>query len=223
MAKIKQKNTASFTEAKFPYTNKPGSLRKLLKAIPTKPKPPKFDTQLLKSWGFRDGNDYSMVRVLKAVDLLNEKNEPNESYSQFMSLDRGARILGAEIRRLYAPLFNAAHKPYDETADKLKNLFNIHSGGGERGLELQMQTFKALCESASFDPISPVSGSTAVNSAVVATAANAIGASGPTGQPTVNINLHIHLPENKTRRDYTDIIEDIGRYIFGRTNEDRRE
>jgi hypothetical protein len=32
----------------------------------------------------------------------------------------------------------------------------------------------------------------------------------------VHIDLHIHLPENKSRRDYEAIIEDIGRYIYGK-------
>src|SRR5437588_2250998 len=151
MAGKKHAEAAASTEARFPYTNKPGSLRKLLKEIPTKPKPSKFDRTLLQSWGFRDANDHSMVRVLKAVNLLSGSNEPTAAYLQFMNLDGGPRVLGTEIKRLYAPLFTASHKPYEETPEKLKNLFNIHSGGGERALEYQMQTFKALCESASFD------------------------------------------------------------------------
>jgi hypothetical protein len=66
------------TTPKFPYTTKPASLRRLLKDIPKKPKPPKFDMDLLRSWGFSDKNDHSMLRVLKAVNLLNDKNEPTE-------------------------------------------------------------------------------------------------------------------------------------------------
>jgi hypothetical protein len=64
-------------------------------------------------------------------------------------------------------------------------------------------------------------------SATLAGAANVAtnpgGAALAPSQPIVNINLHIHLPENKSRRDYETIIEDIGRYIFGRVNGDRRE
>lgn len=76
------------TSPKFPYTTKPTSLRRLLKEIPKRPKPAKFDTDLLKSWGFTDANDYSMLRVLKTVNLLNEKNEPTELYSQWMLVPR---------------------------------------------------------------------------------------------------------------------------------------
>jgi hypothetical protein len=223
MAKSKQTKSAAATVAAFPYTNKPGSLRKLLKEIPLKPRPPKFDLQLLKSWGYKDGNDYSMLRVLKAVNLLNDKNEPTQTYTQFMNMDGGAAVLGVEVKELYAPMFIASHKPYEENTEKLKNLLNIHSGGGDRSLELQMQTFKALCESASFEPIAAVATGGAIGLAAASAGALPSPAGIVPGQPIVNINLHIHLPENKSRRDYETIIEDIGRYIFGRINGDRRE
>src|SRR6266571_5051171 len=87
------KNKRAETEPKFPYTTKPSSLRRLLKEIPTKPKPPRFDKELLRSWGFTDANDYSMLRVLKAVGVLNDKNEPTDIYSKFMQLDGGAAAL----------------------------------------------------------------------------------------------------------------------------------
>jgi hypothetical protein len=164
-----------------------------------------------------------MLRVLKAVNLLNDKNEPTQTYSQFMSMDGGAAVLGVELKRLYAPLFIASHKPYEENTEKLKNLLNIHSGGGDRSLELQMQTFKALCESALFEPNTAVATGGSIGLAASNTGALLTPAGTVPGQPIVNINLHIHLPENKTRRDYETIIEDIGRYIFGRANGDRRE
>ena len=34
--------------------------------------------------------------------------------------------------------------------------------------------------------------------------------------PPMQIDLHIHLPENKTTRDYEAIIQDIAKYIYGR-------
>jgi hypothetical protein len=215
---------AATTTPKFPYTTKPASLRRLLKEIPKKPKPPKFDKDLLKSWGFGDTNDLTMLRVLKAINLLNDKNEPTDLYSQFMRLDTGARAIAPEIRRVYAPMFQASHTPFNESNEFLQNLFNIHSGGGDRALDQQIQTFKALCENAVFDGTAdPI----AVNASQGGQSSNA-GASvtapqGGAEGPIVNINLHIHLPENKSRRDYEDIIEDIGRYIFGRQPNDRRD
>jgi len=209
------------SEAKFPYTTKPASLRRLLKEIPKKPKPSRFDRDLLRSWSFGDTNDQTMLRVLKAVALLNDRNEPTELYSRFMNMDEGAKALGPEVKRVYAPLFEASLSPFQESNERLKNLFNIHSGGGDRSLDFQIQTFKALCENASFDQAS--SSASVVQASGVGVAAGTSASSGPMSGPVVNINLHIHLPENKSRRDYEDIIEDIGRYIFGREGGVRRD
>lgn len=216
-----KKVDAAKTRPRFPYTTKPASLRRFLKEIPKKPRPPKFDMDLLKSWGFSDANDYSMLRVLKAVNLLNDKNEPTELYGRFMSIDGGAAVLGPEIRRVYASMFQASHTPYSENTEKLQNLFNIHSGGGERTLDQQIQTFKALCENASFDQTASTIG--VPGAPADRTPTQGLTGAGPNTPPVININLHIHLPENKTRRDYEDIIEDIGRHIFGRTIGDRSD
>lgn len=221
---VKKDEAAPKTEPKFPYTNKPGSLRRFLKEIPKKPKPNKIDKSLLQSWGYTDGNDYSMVRVLKAVDLIDGSNQPTERYAQFMHPDDGGKALGSEVRRVYAPLFQASHTPHTESAEKLKTLFNIHSGGGEATIEYQIGTFKALAENANLAAeASASSGTTQQTHPLQGSAANSSDILNAARGPAININLHIHLPENKTRRDYEDIIEDIGRYIFGRNSGANRE
>jgi hypothetical protein len=206
------------SEPKFPYTTKPSSLRRLLQEIPKRPKPQKFDKDLLKSWGFGDTNDYTMLRVLKALGLLNSSNEPTELYSRYMQLGSGPAALADTIRRIYQPLFQASYTPYKESTEKLQNLFNIHSGGGRSALDQQIQTFKALCENTSFESAAPLQQQVTIDPSGPQTTAQ--GDLGPNA-PVVHINLHIHLPENKTRRDYEAIIEDVGRYIFGRQPTER--
>jgi hypothetical protein len=215
-----KKRVKADTEPKFPYTTKPSSLRRLLQDIPKKPRPPKFDKSLLRAWGFTDANDYSMLRVLKSVGLLNANNEPT-LYSRYMHLEGGAVALAEPLRRIYEPLFHASHAPYKESNDRLQNLFNIHSGSGERALEQQIQTFKALAENTVFD------GANVAPSAETGSSPSNVTVQGrpmiSNGSPVVHIDLHIHLPENKSRRDYEAIIEDIGRFIFGRESEHRNE
>jgi len=78
-----------------------------------------------------------------------------------------------------------------------------------------MQTFKALCEFATFGgtPMGMSGGTPNGPSA----GSNGAG-TGVDGRliPPVQIDLHIHLPENKTTRDYEAIIQDIAKYIYGR-------
>jgi hypothetical protein len=207
------------SEPIFPYTNKPASLRKFLQLIPQKPRPSKVDKTLMQSWGFRDTNDLSILRVLKAIGLLSQSNEPTPLYTNFMSLNGGAAALAQPVKDLYSSLFGATHAPYKETADSLKNLFNIHSGGSPTTLDLQIQTFKALAESTTFDVDLAAAPAARQLAGVSPSASNPAFSSNGHSDVPVHINLHIHLPENKSRRDYEAIIEDIGRYIYGRKSE----
>jgi len=208
------KSDKATTEPVFPYTNKPGSLRRFLEEIPKRPKPAKFNRDSLRSWGFNDSNDLSILRVLRTIKLLNTDNEPSDVYTAFMNINGGAAALAKPMREVYAQLFVAHHTPYKEGNDVLKNLFNIHSGGSESTLELQIQTFKALAEHTSFDEVPRIGNPGPGKEAILEKQKTSEGGG---LQTPIHINLHIHLPENKLRRDYEAIIEDIGRYIFGRT------
>lgn len=215
MAK-KVAKSAQSGDPKFAYTTAPSVLRKLLKEIPKRPKPPRIDEDTLQSWGIaKGGNALTAVRVLKKLGLLSTSGEPQDSYVDFMKQGTGPKALAARIKDHYRVLFDNSHSPQTESTDALKNLFNIHSGGGESTLDLQMQTFKALCEHADF-----------MSGATVAGASNSSNDGGSEqsrssrdglpGLPPIKIDLHIHLPENKSTRDYEAIIQDIAKYIYGR-------
>lgn len=200
--------------AAFPYTQRPGGLRRFLGEVPKRPRPTKVNTEMLASWGLTGGQNYTVVRVLKAVGLLNDNNEPNDNYVAFMRAGTGPAVLAQLVKRTYAPLFEATHQPYRASAENLRNLFNIHSGGAS--IELQIQTFKALCDSADFEA-AEAKGTAVIEGAASTVGAGAAAGSSPTGGggPTVHVDLHIHLPPGKSSRDYQYIIQDIARYLYG--------
>jgi hypothetical protein len=184
--------------------------------VPNRPKPPKVNPGLLKSWGLTDSNATTIPRVLKALGLLASNGDVTSYYEAFMQPSTGPAVLGTRVRELYSPLFQASHHPYKENHEELKRLFHIHSGGSAATINFQMQTFKALCEFSTFDG-PPVA---------VATAALGIAPESPRlpggassngdirGALGIHIDLHIHLPENKAARDYEAIIQDIAKYIY---------
>ncbi|MEX2286322.1 MAG: DUF5343 domain-containing protein [Planctomycetaceae bacterium] len=215
MAKKQLKKSATTAEPKFPYTPAANSLRKFLKDMPNKPKPPKVTAELLKSWGLTSSNDRNVIGILKKLDFLDPSGVPTQNYEAFMHKGTGPATMGAQLKRVYSPLFQASHRPHEDRQEDLKRLFNIHSGGSEGTINFQIQTFKTLCEFASFDQ--PGLGTQPITNgqATAATVGHAtISASVGTGVPTIHIDLHIHLPENKTTRDYEAIIQDIARYIY---------
>lgn len=208
MAEKKEATTSG--KPKFPYATKPNSIRRFLELVPKKPKPPKVNTALLKAWGLKSTNDASIIRVLKSLGLVSSTNEPTEMYVEFMKPDVGPAVLAQAIRTEWAPLFQASHEPHKEDDETLRNYFNIHSGGSESTISYQIQSFKAVCDHADFGASTPATAApVAVGSGPVTDTREANG-------PTLHIDLHIHLPENKSRRDYEYIFEDIARYLLGR-------
>jgi uncharacterized protein DUF5343 len=208
----------------LPYTQTPGALRRFLAEVPKRPRPPRVNMDLLRSWGIRDTNANSIIRVLRAVDLIGSNSEPTPTYEEFMKLNTGPFALGAKVRQVYQKLFDASREPYKEDVDSLRNLFNIHSGGAPNTINFQIQTFKALADYSRFD-------GSAVEAGAAPQRSDAIAGSRPSGSETsgqtaIHIDLHIHLPENKSRRDYEYMFEDIARYIYGRSvggNRDEHE
>jgi len=129
----------------------------------------------------------------------------------------GPGVLGQLVRQTYAALFEAALQPCRESPENLRNLFNIHSGG--RTIDLQIQTFKALCDSSSFDGIPSTGTSVKFLGPDAAVGAPGVPGRGVVGPP-LHIDLHIHLPPGKTSRDYQYIIQDIARYLYGAAGEE---
>jgi hypothetical protein len=210
------KKTEESGEPRFPYTTLPNVLRRLLAEIPKRPKPAKLTLETLKAWSVSsDGNARTAIRVVRTLGLLGQAGEPTNDYAEFMKTGAGPALLAQRIKEVYRPLFESAIAPQNESDDELRKLFNIHSGGGERVMRLQIQTFKALSEHATFDAL--VAGQGAGTKAVPgAEARDGTVAGAAMCLPPVQIDLHIHLPENKTTREYEAIIQDIAKYIYGR-------
>jgi|HubBroStandDraft_2_1064218.scaffolds.fasta_scaffold04111_4 hypothetical protein len=202
-------------EPKFPYTTEPKSLRRLLAEIPKRPKPPKVTMDTLKAWDVsKNNNATTAIGVLKKLGLLSQSGEPTNLYVEFMKTGSGPAVLAERIKDTYRVLFENSHAPQSERDEELRKLFNIHSGGGGDAMRLQVQTFKALSEYANF---SAPGGSVTPTDGARLDAGRASGV-GQSEQrlPPIQVDLHIHLPENKTSRDYEAIIQDIARYIYGR-------
>lgn len=211
------KKNAESGEPKFPYTTEPKALRRLLTEVPKRPKPPRVTMDTLKAWNVSSNNNArTAINVLKKIGLLGQGGEPTNVYVEFMKKDVGPAALAERIKDVYKVLFDNSLAPQNDTDDDLRNLFNIHSGGGEDAMRLQVQTFKALSEYAKFD-----TGSGAPKGDAARDGADPAGAGRDSGQglPPIQVDLHIHLPENKTTRDYEAIIQDIARYIYGRNIE----
>jgi hypothetical protein len=209
--KTKQTPKGTNTKPKFPYTTTIGALRKILEEIPKRPKPSAFNFALINTWGIKDNNARTVFGVIKAIGLIDNGDNPTSHYVDYMKNDTGAVSLGNRIKETNSQLFQTSHEPHRESQENLRNFFNIHSGGSQAIINLQIQTFKTLSEFADFSG-QGTSSQQASNPSAASASQSPSGNS--TNGPTISINLHIHLPETKSRADYEEIIKDIAKYIY---------
>ncbi len=207
--KVVKKEKDNSSEPKYPYTVAPKTLRNFLELVPGKPKPPKVTTSTLKTWGFKSGNDASILRVLKDINLLSSSGEPTQDYADYMKNVTGAAVLGKLIKSCYQTLFQNITNPEKASNDELRNFFNINSGGSERTIQLQVDTFKALSAYATFGDTDPLNSDDYTSDSVEV-------GSNRNLSPAIRIDLHIHLPDNKTKADYDSIIESISNHLYGK-------
>jgi len=201
-------------EPAYPYTTVPNSLRRFLELVPQKPKPPKVNGDTLKVWGLKNSNDQSILRVLKKLDLLSSNGDTAATYAEFMRPDIGASVLGQKIKSVYSKLFENVANPGTASTEELTSFFNIHSGGGEKTIRFQIDTFKALAAYATFGQSDPLQSSE--TSLENGSESSGVRTGGMT-LPAIRIDLHIHLPENKSKSDYDAIMESIANHLYKRT------
>jgi hypothetical protein len=91
--------------------------------------------------------------------------------------------------------------------EELRSFFNINSGGSESTIKFQIDTFKALASYATFGETDPLDQKEDAQNGGQGT--NNYG-----NIPTIRIDLHIHLPENKTKADYDAIIESLANHLY---------
>ena len=202
---------SSGSKPKFPYTITIGALRKVLQEIPKRPRPSSFNFALINTWGIKDNNARTAIAVIKDLGLVDGADTPTSHYVDYMKNETGPISLATRIREIYNQLFQTSHEPYKDTQENLRNFFNIHSGGSERTIDYQIQTFKTLCEFADF---SGQPGHNNIDSPSERINLGSQGNKNNNSGPIININLHIHLPETKSRADYEEIIKDIAKYIY---------
>lgn len=158
------------------------------------------------------------LRVLKKLGLLGSAGETTTLYAEFMRKETGAAALGRAIGRVYAQLFENVTSPEKASNDELTNFFNIYSGGSEGTIKFQIDTFKALAVYATFGDADPLENPEKGDANDAPEGAIGRRPSRTSGEPAIRIDLHIHLPENKSKSDYDAIIESIATHLYKRSS-----
>jgi hypothetical protein len=187
----------------FAYTVVPSTLRTFMKGIPTNAVPPRVSEKYLKSIGMKASNDTSIIRVLKFVGLLDSSGVPTAEYKSFRDKTRGPAILADLTRKAYAELYSTYEDAQYRSDEELKNFFRPHTTLGDQVVTYQVGTFKALTEFADFKA-TPAARSASIGPATPETYL----------EPSIHLNLQIHLPDSKDPATYDMIFQAIAKHLL---------
>ena len=175
------------------YTTKPTSLAKFLDHIQTAGVPPKVNGAYLKSVGFRDSNDTSVIRVLKSVGFVDAAGTPTPSWRAYRDRSKGRAVLGEAVKRAYRDLFETYPDADRKDTEALRNFFSAHSTAGNEALALAVRTFKALAGGADFEGPTESPESEPVV-AVQESPLPTLQVGSHAVRPTIAVNVELHLP-----------------------------
>ena len=183
------------------YTTIPGNIPKLLDAIQAAGVPPRVTVEFLKTLGFKSSNDRNLIRILKAIEFLDDNGVPTARYREFRDRSKGAGVLADALRFAYEDLFLAHTKAQELSTDKLKGIIATKTSKGDRVVSEIARTFQALAKKADFSA-SP--SSTAPGPEEKPETPTTPGAGRPPDEPTAraprpaghsfHYNIQIHLP-----------------------------
>jgi Family of unknown function (DUF5343) len=203
---------------KAPYTPNPAAIPRFLAVIQTTGQPDKVDGKYLRSVGFKSGNDNYLPGVFKTIGFLDPQGKPTDMWSAYRDKDRGKGVLASAIRRGYSELFKTYPDAYRKDNEALRNFFTIHNEKlGESTLALVVATFKRLCDNADFDRSADDGGAPApaaphVVPPVVVTPPTVT--TGRFGEPSVNINIELHLPPTEDASIYEKLFAALRKHLL---------
>lgn len=192
-------------------------------AIITAKAPERFTQKFLQQLEFTSSNDRLFIGVLKGLGFIDESSTPRQRYYDFLDQTQSGVVLAEAIREAYSDLYSLNKKAHLMSVDEIKNKFRSLTQGqkSENVVGLMANTFKALCEYATWD----------VGAETIKTETNEIPKDAQTansGQqkienesiknksisPTLHYNIQIHLPESRDPAVFDAIFRSLREHLL---------
>ena len=198
-----------------PYSTDPGSVIRFLERIPGSGVPEKVTLKYLPSVGFKSTNHRPIIRFLKTLGFLDTTGVPTQVWRDYRNKKNGPTVLAAAIRQAYSDLFNVYPDAERQDTEAIHNFFASNSDLAEGTLLLAVRLFGALCAKADFgtelalpEPAAPEAPQTGAQTPPLPIAPT------PAGQPSVNINIELHLPPTDDASVYDKLFAAMKKHLF---------
>jgi len=206
----------------YPYVKVQGNLKKMFGNVQLTGVPPKFTQKSLAAIGFKSTNDRAILNVLKFIGFTNSDGVPNDLWKQYRNKDVAPTILGQAIKSAYSDLFSVYSDAHLKDTQTLRNFFSVNTSVGEQALSAIVQTFKSLCELATF---SEKIGEGTPDHVVTTTEqkfpkvseqlqTSSVQIQGHSRGLAVNVNIELHLPSTTDGEVYDKLFDALKRHLL---------
>jgi hypothetical protein len=197
----------------FPYTTKPEDAAQLLEMLPGLEVPTgQIDVSYISKLGFTPTSSKYLFKILKMLGFLNEDDTASATWKEYVTREQRGLTLAAAIKNAYAELFENIFCPYLEDDQAILDFMKQHIKASGRDLNLMLQTFRYLSESADFQDIMCESGSSvppepaSEEEAVPKIKVN----------PNLQLNIQIHINPATPDEKIEVIFKNMRKYLLGK-------
>ncbi len=181
--------------------------------------PKKVTNPYLKSVGFKSSNDYALIGILKALDFIDHGGIPTERWAAYRDTKKAKAVLADAIRQTYPGLFEIYPDAERKDDEAIANWIRSNTGLGGITIERAVRTFKTLCGEADFIADAPLTTESPATPAAQppAAATNLMPAFSAQANPSVNINVELHLPSTNDPEVYDNFFKSMKAHLFNET------
>ena len=135
----------------YPYMLSNNKIAPIITKIQQAARPAKFTQEVLKNLGFTSTNDRAFIPLFKKLGFLMDDGTPSALYDQLKDATSTGTILGVQIKSLYADLYAINTEIHKAPEAEVKGAISRVTGKDADGVSRIYNTFKALCNLATFD------------------------------------------------------------------------
>jgi len=202
--------------SEIPYTKLPGKIKAYFDKFQEASKPDKVNRKWLKSLGFKSGDDYYIVKILKAMKFIDSSNVPTERWLRFKDTKKAPAVIAQGIRDAYNDLFKIYEDAYRKDREALYAYFSSKTGESKENVNLMVNTFVNLCELADFEAeIMEAPRPKQVEAAKPAPSKTGVEVISEKGIiPEIHINVQLHLPATNDPAVYDNLFKSLKKHLL---------
>jgi hypothetical protein len=189
------------------YTPQPARVTKFFATIQDVVTPWKVTGKYLKTIGFKSGNDYYLIGILKSLNFIDQAGVPTETWNAYKNKHKAKEVMASSIKSGYDDLFGTYEDADKRDKEIIENYFSSKWGVSTTVAHLMSETFRRLCDLANLEA--------ATEPVITLPSAKKLGERpGGVVPLTININIQLQLPATENATIYESLFSALKKHLF---------